>query len=220
VAGGIHAPGEASVDPTLVVAALAEALRSEGAELREGVEVEELLREDGRVAGVRAGGQELRAQHVVLAAGAWSAALGAAAVRPVKGQLLELAVRPGRERPLERIVRTPRCYLVPRGRDRVILGATVEEQGFDTAVTAGGVLELLDSAREVLPDVAELELVRARAGLRPATPDDLPLVGAGPEPGLLLATGHHRNGVLQAPLTASLVVDAVTGERSETLVGA
>lgn len=220
VAGGIDAPGEASVDPRAVVAALADALRAEGGGLREASPVEELVREGGRVAGVRVGGEEIRARHVVLAAGAWSAPLGAPGVRPVKGQLLELAVRPGRERPLGRSVRTPRCYLVPRGDDRVILGATVEEQGFDTTVTAQGVLELLESAREVLPDVGELELVRARVGLRPGTPDNLPLVGPGPEPGLLLATGHHRNGVLLAPLTARLVAAELAGERSEELVGA
>ena len=94
---------------------------------------------------------------------------------------------------------------------RLVLGATVEEQGFDTTVTAQGVFDLLEAAREVLPDVGELELVGARAGLRPATPDNVPLVGPGSEPGLLLATGHHRNGILHAPLAAEQVAGQLTG---------
>ena len=103
--------------------------------------------------------------------------------------------------PLDRIVRTPRCYLVGRGDGRVVLGATVEEQGFDTTVTAGGVHRLLEAAWEVLPETAELELVRVAAGLRPGTPDNLPVIGRGDREGLLWATGHWRNGVLLAPLT-------------------
>jgi len=220
VAGGIEAPAEASVDPAAVIAALTGALHAEGAELRAPVGVEDLIFEGGRVTGVRAGGSELRAGAVVLAAGAWSSGLGAGAVRPLKGQLLELRARAGRPLPIERVIRTPRCYLVPRSDGRVVLGATVEEQGFDDSVTAAGVLWLLEHAREVLPDVGELELERARAGLRPATADNLPLVGPGAHPGLLLATGHGRNGVLQAPLAAELVGDALVSERQGALAGA
>ena len=98
-------------------------------------------------------------------------------------------------------MRTPRCYLVGRGDGRVVLGATVEEQGFDTAVTAGGIHRLLEAAWEVLPETGELELVRVAAGLRPGTPDNLPVIGPGDATGLLWATGHWRNGVLLAPLT-------------------
>jgi glycine oxidase len=133
-------------------------------------------------------------------------------VRPVKGQILELRPRTGTEAPLSRIVRTPRCYLVPRSDGRVVLGATVEEQGFDTAVTADGVFRLLEAAWEVLPEVGELELLGARAGLRPGTPDNGPLVGADGElEGLVWATGHWRNGVLLAPLTGELVGALVAG---------
>jgi glycine oxidase len=115
-------------------------------------------------------------------------------------------------------VRTPRCYLVARGDGRVIVGATVEEQGFDTAVTADGVYRLLEAAWEVLPEVGELELVAARAGLRPATPDNTPMVGPGDLEGLIWATGHWRNGVLLAPLTGEVVAELLAGERlPETL---
>jgi len=130
-------------------------------------------------------------------------------VRPVKGQLLELRVRRGHRPPAERIVRTPRCYLLTRGDGRVVLGATQEEQGFDTAITADGVYRLLEAAWEVIPDVGELELVRARAGLRPGTPDNAPAVGAGELTGLVWATGHHRNGVMLAPTTARAVADLI-----------
>ncbi len=129
----------------------------------------------------------------------------------MKGQILELRSRPGVGEPLDRIVRTPRCYLVGRGDGRVVLGATVEEQGFDTTVTAGGVHRLLEAAWEVLPETAELELVRVAAGLRPGTPDNLPVIGRGDREGLLWATGHWRNGVLLAPLTGEVLAGMLAG---------
>jgi glycine oxidase len=114
--------------------------------------------------------------------------------------------------PFERVLRSPRCYLVARGDGRVVLGATVEEQGFDTTVTADGVFRLLEAAREILPEVGELEFVAARAGLRPATPDNVPVVGPDEElEGLIWATGHWRNGVLLAPLTADAVAELLMG---------
>ena len=97
----------------------------------------------------------------------------------MKGQLLELRVRRGRPAPATRLIRTPRCYVVTRADGRVVIGATTEELGFDTAVTADGVFRLLEAAHEVLPEVGELELVAARAGLRPVTPDNSPVIGAG-----------------------------------------
>jgi glycine oxidase len=115
--------------------------------------------------------------------------------------------------PFERVLRTPRCYLVSRADGRVVLGGTVEEQGFDTAVTADGVFRLLEAAWEVLPEVGELELVRARAGLRPGTPDNAPVVGPGELDGLFWATGHWRNGVLQAPLTGEAIAAMLAGEQ-------
>jgi glycine oxidase len=169
---------------------------------------------DGETA---ADGEETIAAGVVLiAAGAWSTEgalaneASAPSVRPVKGQLLELRVRPGHRPPARHIVRTPRCYLVTRGDGRVVLGATQEEQGFDTTVTAEGVYRLLEAAWEVLPEVGELELVRARAGLRPGTPDNSPAVGPGEPEGLVWATGHHRNGIMLAPFTARAVAELLT----------
>ena len=184
-------------------------------ELELGAEVEAIEHSGGRVTGVRVGGELVESDAVVVAAGAWSPALaplGAGPpVRPVKGQILELRVRGGMEQPLTRVVRTPRCYLLARDDGTVVLGATVEEQGFDTTVTADGVYRLLEAAWEVLPEVAELELVQARAGLRPGTPDNAPVMGRGELEGLVWATGHWRNGVLLAPLSGDLVADLLTG---------
>jgi glycine oxidase len=215
--GGVHAPGEAAVDPRRLSAALLAALAAAGVEVRTGCEVSAGLFEDERLAGVRtATGEELRAGAVVLASGAWAGAsawLPDAArppVRPVKGQALELRSRDGSP-PCERILASERAYLVPREDGRLIVGATVEERGFDTAVTAGGVHELLREAYRLLPEVAEMELVGALAGLRPGTPDNLPLIGPGAVEGLILATGHHRNGILLAPLTAEAVASLLTG---------
>jgi glycine oxidase len=232
--GGVFAPGEAAVDPRALTEALVAALRAEGAELRAGVEAVSGIFEGERLRGVRvrpaaspgggdgasgASEEELRADAVILASGAWAGAVdwlpehARPPVRPVKGQVLELRRRDG-EPPARHIVASERVYLVPRADGRLIVGATVEEMGFDTAVTAGGVHELLREAYRLLPDVAEMELVDAIAGLRPGTPDNLPIVGPGAVEGLVLATGHFRNGILLAPLAAQAVADLLAGAPS------
>jgi glycine oxidase len=209
--GGVHAPDEAAIDPRALTATLLAALAAQGVEVRTGTDVVEALLDGERIVGVRtASGEELHADVVVLAAGAWSGQAGwlpqeaRPPVRPVKGQVLELRARDGAA-PCRRIIASERVYLVPRGDGRLIVGATVEEQGFDTAVTAGGVHELLREAYRLLPEVAEMELLAAAAGLRPGTPDNLPLIGRGALDGLILACGHYRNGILLAPLTADVV---------------
>jgi glycine oxidase len=212
IAGGILAPQDGSADPRATLCALAEV----AGELELGVEVEAIEHEGGSVTGVRTRTGTIGCDQVVVAAGPWSASLAPLGdgppVRPVKGQILELRTRAAMPEPFRRVLRTPRCYLVSRGDGRVVLGATVEEQGFDTAVTADGVFRLLEAAWEVLPEVGELELVRARAGLRPATPDNAPVVGRGELDGLVWATGHWRNGVLLAPLTGDAVAALLAGE--------
>jgi glycine oxidase len=216
-AGGVYAEGEASVDPRQLTAVLLAALAGEGVEVRTDVEVTEALLDGGRITGVRtAAGDELRAAAVVLAAGAWSGRAewlpeeARPPVRPVKGQIVELRALDG-VAPCERIIGAERVYLVPRADGRLIAGATVEEQGFDTTVTAGAVHEILREAYRLLPDVAELELLEAAVGLRPGTPDNLPLIGRSGLDGLLWATGHYRNGILLAPLTADAVAELLDG---------
>jgi glycine oxidase len=211
IAGGILAPQDGSADPRATVAALSAVVENLALE----TEVDAIEHDGGRVTGVHTPAGVIECGQVVVATGAWSAALAPGEgppVRPVKGQILELRARGAMPDPLERVVRTPRCYLVARGDGRVILGATVEEQGFDTAVTADGVYRLLEAAWEVLPEVGELELVAARAGLRPGTPDNTPVIGPGEIEGLIWATGHWRNGVLLAPLTGEAVAGLLTGE--------
>jgi glycine oxidase len=217
--GGVLAAGEGAIDPRALAAALLAALEREEVELRTGVEVEAALLDGDRVTGVRTtAGEELGAGSVVLATGAvageaaWLPERGRPPVRPVKGQILELGPRWSEPPPCERIVASERVYLVPRDDGRLIVGATVEEQGFDTAVTAGGVHELLREAYRLLPDVSEMELLEAAAGLRPGTPDNLPRVGPSPVDGLLWATGHFRNGILLAPLAAEAIAGAVAGD--------
>jgi glycine oxidase len=220
--GGVHTPGEAAVDPRALSEALLAALGGVGVEVLSGAEAVEALLDGERMAGVRTdGGDELRAAAVVLATGAWSGTAewlperARPPVRPVKGQILELRAGDG-VAPCTRILASERVYLAPRPDGRLIVGATVEEQGFDTIVTAGGVHELLREAYRLLPDVAEMELVEAAAGLRPGTPDNLPRVEPAPLDGLIWATGHYRNGILLAPLAANAVADLLDGHRARS----
>jgi glycine oxidase len=217
-ASGVLAPGEAAVDPGPLIGALVAAVEARGGQVISGVEAVEALIESGRLAGVvTSDGRDHRADHVVLAAGAWSGTApwlpskARPPVRPVKGQVLTLRGS-AESPPCERIISSERVYLVPRVDGRLTVGATVEERGFDVRVTAGGAHELLREAYRALPDVSELELVDALAGLRPGTPDNVPLIGPAELDGLLLATGHHRNGILMAPLTASAIAAHLAGE--------
>jgi glycine oxidase len=193
----LHVPDDHAVDPREVVAALAARV-----EVREGVEVVAVDEERGRVS--LAGGEVLEAETVVLAAGAWSSDLADVPVRPVKGQILRLR-DPSGPGLTDRVIRFPGGYLVPRGDGRYVLGATVEDKGFDTTVTAGGVYELLRDATEVIPGISELVIEEAAAGLRPATPGNVPIVERRAR--LLVVTGHFRNGVLLAPVAAKRAVE-------------
>ena len=233
--GGVFAAREAAVDPRALTRALLAAVREEGVEVLTGTEAVAGVFEGERLTGVRtraaaeseelvktplsphAGNNRVLTGTVVLAGGAWSGAAdwlpeeARPPVRPVKGQVLELRRRDG-EPPAHHILASERVYLVPRGDGRLIVGATVEEMGFDTAVTAGGVHELLRDMSEVVPGVLELEIEEVRAGLRPATPDNLPAIGPGAIAGLHWAAGHFRNGILLTPVTADLVVAGLAGE--------
>jgi glycine oxidase len=194
----LHVPDDHAVDPRAVLAALADACARAGVEVREGVAV--------------GAPEEVDAERVVVAAGAWSGALADVAVRPVKGQVLRLR-DPGHDPAaplLARVLRYEGGYLVPRGDGRYVLGATVEERGFDTTVTAGGVYELLRDATELVPGVSELVVEEVSAGLRPGSPDNVPLVESRGR--VVVATGHFRNGVLLAPVTADRVLALLTQE--------
>jgi glycine oxidase len=218
VRGGVLAPGDHQVDNRAMAGALAAAGERAGVRLVAG-RAAELAVDRDRVTGVvLAGGERLAAGTVVLAAGCWSRDLGGLAaellppVRPVKGQLLHLR-GPAADPLCRRNVRGLEVYVVPRADGRVVVGATVEEQGFDARVTAGAVHDLLRAAFELLPDAAELELVETVAGLRPGSPDNAPLLGPAGVDGLVVATGHYRNGILLAPVTADAVAELLATGR-------
>jgi glycine oxidase len=214
--GALHMAGDHSVDGRALHAALLAAAAAAGVHLVR-ARIEELRVDGGRTTGLRlSDGTELPAGTVVLALGARSASLPgvpAVPVRPVKGQILRLRAADGLLNGTVRaIVRGRPVYLVPYGKDRLIIGATVEEKGFDAAVTAGAVHDLLRDAIEVVPGVTELELTETLTRWRPGTPDNAPLLGPSGLPGLVLATGHYRNGVLLAPVTGEAIAELlVTG---------
>lgn len=220
--GAVEVPSDHAVDPRLVGAALAVAAERAGVTLRPQTPVTRIVVAGDRAAGIELdGGETLAAEHVVVAAGPWSGALpglpsGARVpVRPVKGQLLRLR-DPGHDPAaplLSRVIRHEGGYVVPRGDGRYIVGATVEERGFDTSVTALAVHELLRDASELVPGLLELEVEDTLAGLRPGTPDNAPVLGpSGALRGLHWATGHHRNGILLAPVTGDLLAAPLAGE--------
>jgi glycine oxidase len=211
VRGGLLAQGDAWVDPRRVTAALLAALDRLGVPFVR-ARATGLLRDGDRVVGVSAD-TEIRGERVILAAGAWSGGLAEdVPVRPVKGQIMRLrSPQPILGRTVRGTVHGSSVYLVPRGDGELVVGATQEELGFDTRVTAGGLYELLRDARELVPGVTELEVADVVAGLRPGTPDNVPLIGPSGTPGLILATGHHRGGVLLAPLTTAILL----GEEGE-----
>jgi|JI10StandDraft_1071094.scaffolds.fasta_scaffold246875_3 glycine oxidase len=212
VLGAIASPGDHQVDPRAVVPALLAALAAAGVPVETG-RAATAVEPDGGGWRVRFGcGRGERADHVVLAAGAWSGGLAgwpAQPVRPAKGQAVILQMDP--QSPLLRhVVWGAGIYLVPRADGRLYVGATVEDRGFDRQPTAGGVLSLLEAAWRILPGLEELPVVELVTGLRPRSRDDLPIVGplGG---GLHVATGHHRNGILLAPATAELVLAGIEG---------
>jgi glycine oxidase len=204
--------GDHSIDPRRLVAALREAVEVRHARVTS-------LRVDGdRVTGVELeDGSSVAVETVVVAAGVHVARLGGlpeearVPVRPVKGQVLRLRDPRGAGL-VTRVIRGEQAYLVPRGDGRYVLGATMEERGWDTHPTAGGAYELIRDMSELVPGVLELEIEELLAGLRPATPDNLPAIGHGALEGLVWAAGHHRNGILLTPVTAELVAGALAGE--------
>jgi glycine oxidase len=223
VAAACFSPRDTQVDNRLVATALVAALRRAGGRLHERNPVEGIDIAGGAATGVIVGGERRPADIVVLAAGAWApdiAGLPPAArppVRPVKGQML--AVRMEEGAPLLRhVVWAPRAYLVPRRDGRLIIGATVEERGFDAALTAGGVMALLDGAWRALPGIEELPIDEMWVGFRPGSRDDAPILGDCAVDRLVLAAGHHRNGILLTPITADAVSRLIlTGRTPETI---
>ncbi|MET9389132.1 glycine oxidase ThiO [Streptomyces sp. NPDC006624] len=226
VRGGLRVDGDHQIDPRRLATALVEACERAGVVVhREWAERLTVVR-DRATGAVTSAGTELAAGRVVLAGGSLSGRLAGVPqevlppVRPVKGQVVRLTMPrrhgPFLSRTVRAVVRGSHVYLVPRESGELVIGATTEELGWDTTVTAGGVYELLRDAHELVPGITELPLTETRAGLRPGSPDNAPLLGPTDLDGLLLATGHYRNGVLLTPVTGDALAHAlVTGELPE-----
>ncbi|WP_156721871.1 glycine oxidase ThiO [Streptomyces apocyni] len=226
VRGGLRVDGDHQVDPRRLAGALVTACERAGVRFHRDRADRLTVAGDRARGAVLADGTELTADQVVLAAGSHSGRLAGVPtavlppVRPVKGQVLRLSVprpyAPFLSRTVRAVVRGSHVYLVPRENGELVVGATSEELGWDTTVTAGGVYELLRDAHELVPGLTELPLTETRAGLRPGSPDNAPLLGPTALPGLHLATGHHRNGILLTPITGDVMAHALTtGELPE-----
>lgn len=210
--GALHLPDDHQVDNRQLMKALSLAAARAGARFRTGY-VRGLLEDGQAVRGVDLDGERLEADAVVLAAGSWSGVVNGSPVdprvlRPARGQMVQLAMRLP---PFGRVLFCERGYLVPRPDGRIIAGSTMELVGFEKRVTAEGLRAILEMAIELCPELGHAAVEDSWAGLRPYTEDHLPILGPGPKPGLFLATGHFRNGILLAPLTARLVSELVLG---------
>jgi glycine oxidase len=215
LAGAVFSPEDTQVDNRKLAAALRIAAEAAGAGISEHQAVKTISNDAGRVDGiVLADGRKVAADVVVLAAGAWSRSIDGLApelrppVRPIKGQMLALRMDPTAPL-LTHVVWAPGAYLVPRLDGRLLVGATVEEKGYDTSLTAGGILTLLEAAWRVVPAVEELPIDEMWVGHRPGSRDDAPILGTGLIDGLIYATGHHRNGILLTPITADAIAELV-----------
>lgn len=206
VVAGVSSPDDAHVNPRALVTALRRAVSTRGSELRQ-ARVERVTQDAGGFA-IEAGDETLHANRVVIAAGAWSGAIEglpqALPVRPVRGQILRLHAEEGPSC----LLQNKDVYLFRRASGEMILGATVEEQGFDVRSRAGGTFHLLELGLRIVPGLSEWELCEVGSGLRPATPDNAPLIGE-IIPGLVAASGHYRTGILFAPTTAAAVSEII-----------
>ena len=213
VEAAVLRPDEASVDNRLLTAALLEAAKRSGAHIFPGAPVKSVWHERSRCRGVvLSNGEQIAARHTIVAAGCFSSRIAGAEefapVRPAKGQMVSLRNQAVK---IERVLWSERIYLVPRNDGRILAGATVEHVGFDKTVTAAGIHANLDAAIELVPALAAARVEEAWAGLRPDTPDHLPIIGSTDLDGLLIATGHFRSGVLLTPITAKFIGDCVAG---------
>lgn len=212
LAGAISSPQDIQVDNRRLTQALVTAFTRAGGVLHSQTSITGIATAHGRATGVISAGNTHPADLVVLAAGAWSALLDLPIprppIRPVKGQMLAVQMDPA-DPLLRHVVWAPRAYLVPRADGRLIIGATVEERGFDDRITAGGLFSLLDGAWRALPGIEDLPILESWVGFRPGSRDDAPLLGPSELPGLSLATGHHRNGILLTPITAEAMATSI-----------
>jgi glycine oxidase len=206
---------ERCVDPRDLTAAAIAAARHRGIDFSSGDHVLAVEVRDGKASGVRTNKTQFAAGMIVNSAGAWAGQIGPHPfpTRPVKGQML-CVVMPEKEM-VRHVVRTPDVYLIPRSDGRMLIGATAEEAGFDKQTVPETIQELRRAALELVPRLTEARMLEAWAGLRPGTPDRLPIMGPTPTPGYFVATGHFRDGILLAPITAEVMAQVITGQRPQ-----
>jgi glycine oxidase len=204
---------ERSVDPRALVAALLKAAKHRGVDISSGSTVSDVVLSDGRVTGVETDKTRYSAPCVVNCAGAWAGRISQLHLptRPVKGQML--AVVPSQHHLLHHVIRAPEVYLVPRSDGRILIGSTLEEAGYDKRTDSDTIHRLHQAAIRLVPALREARILEDWAGLRPGTPDDLPILGETDRPGYFVATGHFRDGILLAPITAHVMAQAITGEK-------
>lgn len=200
---------ERSVDPRALVHAAWQAAKRRGVDFSSGDEVTEVNISDSRVSGVSTIKTSFLAPKVVNCAGAWSGQIGPHSfpTRPVKGQMLCLIMQP--RDLIKHVIRSPEVYLIPRSDGRLLVGTTVEEAGFNKRTDVAVIKRLHDAARRLVPKLADARILESWAGLRPGTPDGLPILGATTTPGYYVATGHFRDGILLAPITARAIADVI-----------
>jgi thiazole synthase len=220
IIGGWWFPEEGQVDNRILAQTLQQAAISLGVDLREGVTVTDIPQQSGQVVRLRTNQGDWQAGHYVLATGAWSQQLLPLPVQPRKGQMLSVSSRESMllQMPLQRILYGEEVYIVPRQDGRIVIGATNEAVGFTAGNTPSGIQTLLNAALRLYPGLGDLPIQECWWGFRPATPDELPILGASPCQNLTLATGHYRNGILLTPITAQLIADLVWIQQADSLL--
>jgi glycine oxidase len=206
---------ERSVDPRALVAAALKAAKHRGVDISSGATVTDILLSDGRVSGIRTDRTSYSSPNVVNCAGAWARNFSTHGfpTRPVKGQMLAVAC--ARHGVLRHVIRAPQVYLVPRSDGRILIGSTLEEAGYDKRTDADTIHRMHQAAIRMVPALGQARILEVWAGLRPGTPDDLPILGATSTPGYFVATGHFRDGILLAPVTAHTLAQVITGVQPE-----
>jgi len=206
---------ERSVDPRALVAAALKAAKHRGVDISSGTTVTDLLRSDGRVTGIRTERTQYGAPCVVNCAGAWAGSFSTHQfpTRPVKGQMLSVAC--AQRDVIGHVIRAPEVYLVPRSDGRIVIGSTLEEAGYDKRTDAETIHRLHQAAIRLVPALEQARILEDWAGLRPGTPDDLPILGATGTPGYFVATGHFRDGILLTPVTAHVMAQVITGAQPD-----
>ncbi len=221
IIGGLHSPLEKQIDPRTLCHALSLALQNQGVRILEHCNVTDIQRTEDKAVSISANGQQYSFENLVIAGGAWTTELGDylgvhLPVKPIKGQILSLQTETNS---LSHTIYGSKGYIVPRSDGRIVIGATVEDVGFDLDVDVNGILQLIVIGQQYLQDIGSAKVLDSWAGLRPASPDGMPILGKVPTfTNAFVATGHYRNGILLAPVTGKLIADLTLNRVADALL--